>query len=514
VLDQQEPAEQQQAEARYLRFTVSDRVEHWLQVITFVVLAFTGLIQKWPQAGFSEFSIQLLGGIETTRIIHRIFATILLLAVVYHLYTAGVKIFVRKARRTMIPGPADLKAAWHGLLFNLGLRDERPAQGHFTWEEKIEYWAIVWGTLVMTVTGFMLWNPIATARFLPGQFIPAAKAAHGGEALLAVLAILVWHFYHVHIRSFNTSIFTGYLSRHHMEEEHASELAEIETGTLPPEAPAEDQRSRMKLFLPVYAVIAALLLIGIYLFVTIEETAITTIEPAETVNVFVPAPTPTVPLDTTTTTEPVEETTTTTQPEETTTTTEPPAGDAPSWDTGVAVLFTDSCGACHSGSGGLGGLDVSSYEGILAGGESGPGIVPGDPDASVVYTLQMEGGHAGQFDDDQLATVLEWIETGAPESADASAGGADEPSWNGLWAGIMDDACGACHSGSGGLGGLDVSSYEGILAGGESGPGIVPGDPDASVVYTLQMEGGHPGQLTDEQLAELANWIDAGAIEG
>lgn len=415
MLDQQEPAEQAQAEARYLRFTVSDRVEHWMQVITFVALAFTGLIQKWPQAGFSEFAIQLLGGIETTRIIHRIFATILLLAVVYHLYTAGVKIFVKKARRTMIPGPGDLKAAWHGLLFNLGLRKERPAQGHFTWEEKIEYWAIVWGTLVMTVTGFMLWNPIATARFLPGQFIPAAKAAHGGEALLAVLAILVWHFYHVHIRSFNTSIFTGYLSRHHMEEEHAAELAEIESGTLRSDATAEEQRSRMKLFLPVYAVIAALLLIGIYLFVTIEETAITTIEPAETVNVFVPAPTPTVPLDTTTT-EPVEETTTTTEPEEeTTTTTGATAVETLAWDNVVSTLFVDSCGACHSGSGGFGGLDVSSYEGILAGGNSGPGIVPGDPDASTIYTRQLEGGHPGQLTDDQLAELASWIDAGASE---------------------------------------------------------------------------------------------------
>lgn len=510
MLDQQEPVEQ--PTERYLRFTMSDRVEHWMQVITFVVLAFTGLIQKWPQAGFSEFSIDLLGGIETTRIIHRIFATLLLVAVVYHLYTAGVKIFVKRARRTMVPGPGDLKAAWHGLQFTLGLRKDRPPQGHFTWEEKIEYWAIVWGTLVMTVTGFMLWNPIATARFLPGQFIPAAKAAHGGEALLAVLAILVWHFYHVHLKSFNTSIFTGYIDRHHMEEEHALELAEIENGGIPEPVDPADQRSRMRLFLPAYAVVAAISLIGIYLFVTIEDTAITTIEPAEDVQVFVPAPTPTVPLVTTTTVP--EETTTTEATEETTTTTTTVTVEAVSWDSGVGQLFVDSCGACHTGDGGLGGLDVSSYEATLAGGNSGPGIVADDPDNSVVYTRQLEGGHPGQFTDADLVLILEWIQTGAPESADPTAGGTDEPTWDGVWATIMTDACGACHTGSGGLGGLDLSDYAAAVAGGNSGTGIASGDPDGSLVYTRQLDGNHPGQLTDQQVADLAAWIDAGAPEG
>jgi cytochrome b subunit of formate dehydrogenase/mono/diheme cytochrome c family protein len=510
MLDEQNQVEQQQQ--RYLRFTVSDRVEHWLQVITFVVLAFTGLIQKWPQAGFSEIAIRALGGIETTRVIHRIFATILLLAVVYHVYTVGVKVFVKRSRRTMLPGPGDLQAAWHGLQFNLGLRKEHPPQGHFTWEEKIEYWAIVWGTLVMTATGFMLWNPIATAKYLPGQFIPAAKAAHGGEALLAVLAILVWHFYHVHLRSFNTTIFTGYISRDQMAEEHALELAEIQNEGLPEPADAAGQRSRMRLFLPIYAVVAALLLGGIYLFITVEDTAITTIDPPEDVQVFVPAPTPTVPL-VTTTTEALEETTTTTEAVEGTTTTTTPVVGAVSWDTGVGQLFVDSCEACHSGTAGLGGLDTSSYEALLAGGSSGPGIVPNDPDASVVYTRQLEGGHPGQFTDAELATVLEWIQTGAAEVADTAGGGTDEPTWDGVWAAILTDSCGACH-GSGALGGLNVTSYELAVEGGNSGPGIVAGDPDASSIYTRQATGGHPGQLTDQQVADLAAWIDAGAPEG
>ncbi len=401
MLDQQEPVEQN--EERFLRFTISDRVEHWMQVITFVVLAFTGLVQKWPQAGFSEFSINLLGGIETTRIIHRIFATILLLAVVYHLYTAGVKIFVKRARRTMVPGPGDLKAAWHGLQFNLGMRKDRPPQGYFTWEEKIEYWAIVWGTLVMTATGFMLWNPIATAKYLPGQFIPAAKAAHGGEALLAVLAILVWHFYHVHVKSFNTSIFTGYLDKHHMEEEHPLELAELQNGNIPePADPVAQTRS--------HAVVLAGLrrrggnLAGRHLPLRDHRGhGHHHHRTSRRCPVFVPAPSPTVPLLTTTTTEPVDDTTTTTEAGQTT--------NHHHCGRRVGQLghrCWPSCSPIRAppaipGAAGWVGLTSAPMPRPWPAATAGLGSSPKTQTNSVVYTLQLAGGHAGQFTDDQLA---------------------------------------------------------------------------------------------------------------
>ncbi len=473
-------------------------------MITFIALAFTGLIQKWPEVGFSKWAITTLGGIEATRLIHRVFATILLLAIVYHLFTAGKRILVDRAPRTMLPGRADFRAAWQGLLYNLGRRDKRPPQGRFTWEEKLEYWSIVWGTVIMTVTGFMLWNPIATAKVLPGDFIPAAKAAHGGEALLAVLAILVWHVYHVHLRSFNTSIFTGYMSREDMEHEHPLELAAIDAGeTEGP--PIEVEERRRRIFLPGYSVVATALIVGIYFFVTFEETAIETIEPPEDVVVFVPAPSTTVPLRTTTTVAP----TTTTEPATTSTTI---AARPESWDGTIADLLAASCGACHTGASGLGGLDLSSYDTALEGGESGPGILPGDPAGSSVYAVQAAGGHPGQLDDGRLARLRAWIDAGAPRR-EAEAGG-ERPeatvTWEGRIGPLLADACGACH-GAGALGGLDLRTYAAALEGGNSGSGIVPGDPDASTVYARQTAGGHPGQLSDAQLAELAAWIDAGA---
>jgi mono/diheme cytochrome c family protein len=282
-----------------------------------------------------------------------------------------------------------------------------------------------------------------------------------------------------------------------MEHEHALELAAIEAGEFDP-PPMDVTEQRRRRFVPAYSVIAGALLVGIYFFVTFEDTAIQTIDPPEDVQVFVPAPTPTVPLVTTSTTS---ETTTTTTP-----TTE-----VVSWDTGVEQIFVGKCGACHAGNGGFGGLNISSYETTLDGGNSGPGIVPNDPQSSVVYTLQEAGGHPGQWTDAELAVVLEWIETGAPEDAAGAVSGSSELTWAGF-SGIFAGKCGACH-GASALGGLNLSSYDQALAGGNSGPGIVPGDPEDSLVYSRQLPGGHPGQLTDGEITDLLAWINAGAPE-
>jgi hypothetical protein len=108
----------------------------------------------------------------------------------------------------------------------------------------------------MVITGFMMWNPIATTGFLPGEAIPAAKAAHGNEALLAVLAVIIWHVYHVHLRRFNKSMFTGYLTEEEMLEEHPLELADLKAGVaarpLDPQVVARRQRA----FFAAYGVIA------------------------------------------------------------------------------------------------------------------------------------------------------------------------------------------------------------------------------------------------------------------
>jgi thiosulfate reductase cytochrome b subunit len=100
---------------------------------------------------------------------------------IYHVVALLYRLIVQRVPWTMIPLVEDLKHLWHDLLFYFGRRKRKAYYGRYNYAEKAEYLAVVWGTLIMIITGFMMWNPIATTNFLPGQFIPAAKAAHGGR---------------------------------------------------------------------------------------------------------------------------------------------------------------------------------------------------------------------------------------------------------------------------------------------------------------------------------------------
>jgi len=266
------------AEGRtYLRFTPVQRLEHLALIVSFTLLALTGLPQKYSSSGVGERLIGLMGGIEAVRIAHRIAAFALMASTIVHVVDVAFLLFVERVKLAMLPGADDLRHVWQALRYNLGLAGQRPRTGRYTFEEKVEYWSLVWGTLLMIATGFMLWNPIATTRFLPGQFIPAAQVVHGGEAVLAVLAIVIWHGYGVHLRHFNRSMFTGTMTEAEMREEHPAELEEILAGSLPPPPDPPLRRRRLRRFIPLATVALVALLAGLWYFVTFEQTAIPTV---------------------------------------------------------------------------------------------------------------------------------------------------------------------------------------------------------------------------------------------
>jgi formate dehydrogenase gamma subunit len=266
---------------KFLRFPVPDRIEHLIQMVSFVVLAATGLPQMYSEWPIMLAAIDGMGGIETVRIVHRWAAMVLILGSIWHLVAMGYKIYVKRVRLTMLPGWTDITDAVQQLGYNLRILKKSPRMGKFNFMEKAEYWALVWGTVVMMVTGYMLWNPIATTNIFPGQIIPIALTAHGLEAVLAVLSILSWHLYHVHVKHFNKSMFTGYLSRHEMEAEHQKELELIEKGLIPPLADDESRRRRARLYVPVAGVVTIFLFIATFYFLTFEQTAITTVSTPE-----------------------------------------------------------------------------------------------------------------------------------------------------------------------------------------------------------------------------------------
>jgi len=277
------------------RFGMMERIEHILLLLSFTILAITGLVQKFPDNGLSLSIIRLLGGIEITRSIHHVSAIVMILLSIFHLFYVGYKIYVLKRPLSMLPGLKDVKDAIGFLKYNVGLSRQRPQMDRYNFGEKVEYWAVVWGTLVMAASGYMLWNPVFTTRIFPGEFIPAAKMAHGYEAILAVLSILIWHFWHVHIKHFNKSMFTGAIDVEEMEDEHALELQKIEEGIWPPPLPpAQERWRRALLYLPLTGLLAILMLIATYYLFT-EQTAITTLPPSAVEEVYAPAAPPGLP---------------------------------------------------------------------------------------------------------------------------------------------------------------------------------------------------------------------------
>jgi formate dehydrogenase gamma subunit len=395
----------------YQRFPLARRIEHLVMLLTFTTLALTGLPQKFSAAKVSIAFVGLLGGIENLRTIHHVAAILLMLGTIWHLLVFGYLSYVRRVRLSMLPTLQDLRDGLQALLYNLGFAKSFPQMGRYTFEEKMEYWAFVWGTIVMVITGFMMWNPLSTTKFFPGEVIPAAKAAHGGEATLAVLAIIVWHMYGVHIKRFNKSMWTGKMSEEEMLHEHPLELADIKAGIA--ERPVEPValRKRQKAYLPIASIIAILLLVGLYGFVNAEQTALTTINrQAPTVEVYVPQ-----------TLTPAPTQTPTLPPTETSLPTQPSNDSTPSvststltWDNTIGAILQTKCGTCH-GPAATSGLNLSDYADALKGGNSGLAIVPGFEANSLLVIKQQAGGHPGQLTPDELAMVIEWINAGAPE---------------------------------------------------------------------------------------------------
>jgi len=395
----------------YERFPLARRIEHFTMLLSFTTLGLTGLPQKFPTAALSVAVVNLLGGIENLRLIHHTAAIIMMLGTIWHLMVFGYMAYVRRTRLSMLPSLQDAKDGLQALLYNLGFAKTFPQMGRYTFEEKMEYWAFVWGTAVMVATGFMMWNPLATVKILPGEIIPAAKAAHGGEAVLAVLAIILWHMYGVHIKRFNKSMFTGQMSEQDMLHEHPLELADIKAGIAERPADATMLRKRQRVYLPIAAIIAIVMLGGLYSFVNAEKTALTTVErQIPTIQVYVPqtatpAPTQTptsLPTDTPLPTQPG------------TASTQPASVSSLTWDSAIGAIFQARCSTCH-GSAATAGLNLNTYADAIKGSKSGVVIIPGDGANSLLIKKQQAGGHPGQLTPAEINSVIEWINAGALE---------------------------------------------------------------------------------------------------
>ncbi len=234
----------------FVRFSARQRAEHWILMVSFIVLAVTGLAQRYYTAGWAEWVILNAGGIEYTRLIHRAFGLLFTLLVLYHLGYVAYHFFFKHGRLTMVPTLKDFRDVVGALRYTFGLEDRLPQFGRYDYRQKFEYWGLIIGGMVIIITGFILAFPVAVTRVLPGQVVAASVEFHGFEATLAVLTIVIWHLYDVIFRPgifpADTSIFTGKVSKERMLEEHPLELTEMTaagTGGAADEPSREENRT-------------------------------------------------------------------------------------------------------------------------------------------------------------------------------------------------------------------------------------------------------------------------------
>lgn len=214
-------------EEYFIRFNLHFRIQHMVLFTSVIILIITGLPMKFPDFTISKWIVSLLGGIKISRLIHRVGASMLILFIVYHSFYT---VFHSEGRRDwwlLLPRPKDLFDFFQNILYFFGKTDEKPKFDRFSYIEKFDYWAVYWGCLIMIGSGLLLWFEEISLKVFPKWFIDIAKEAHSDEAVLATLAIVIWHFYNVH---FNPSRFPGTLlwlhgriSKEKMKEEHPLE---------------------------------------------------------------------------------------------------------------------------------------------------------------------------------------------------------------------------------------------------------------------------------------------------
>jgi len=243
------------------RFERHHIIGHLVMLITFTGLVITGFPQKFPAAGWAKGVVLIFGGVSRMRFVHHLLGTIMALQLVYHLLEVIWFTWIRHHPLHMNPTLQDGKDFIQQIKYNLGMVSSEPQYGRYSWPEKLEYLALVWGTFLMVATGIMMLYPIRFGQFMPGQFILAAKAAHGGEATLAALAIITWHSYFVHWKHWNTSMFTGKLPRELYIEEHPLEFAQLWSGES--FKPAEVSTKKFLVFVA----ISTLVVLGCIVFV-------------------------------------------------------------------------------------------------------------------------------------------------------------------------------------------------------------------------------------------------------
>ncbi len=216
----------------YVRMTGAERLQHGMLMASFIVLAVTGFMLHYPDAWWVKHIVRLSPVVfELRSLLHRVAAVVMvasaLIHVLYILFSDRGKRFVLD----MLPRRQDVFDVIGAIKYGLGMAKEKPKFGRFSYIEKSEYWALVWGTVVMTATGVVMWMENTFIGLFTKLGWDIARTVHFYEAWLAVLAIVVWHLYFVifnpDVYPMNAAWITGTLPEDVLAEEHPLEYEDV-----------------------------------------------------------------------------------------------------------------------------------------------------------------------------------------------------------------------------------------------------------------------------------------------
>jgi cytochrome b subunit of formate dehydrogenase len=197
-----------------LRMHRAERIQHGLLVVSFLILVWTGFALRYPNQFWAYPLVMWEASWPVRGIVHRIAAVVLIATSILHVITLVANRRLREHWVHLFPRRWDLKEAAATFAYNLGLRRSAPEISPHAYVEKIEYWAVVWGTLMMSFSGVFLWADNFVLSYLPKGVLDVAGVFHYYEAVLAALAIVVWHFYSVifdpSVYPMNLAWLTGY----------------------------------------------------------------------------------------------------------------------------------------------------------------------------------------------------------------------------------------------------------------------------------------------------------------
>jgi cytochrome b subunit of formate dehydrogenase len=235
----------------FYRFSLNQRIQHIILAIVFTVLVLTGMPLKYADASWAPYIYDLFGGIKYAPLVHKINGAIICLLFLYHIFYLIVvikKYHIEPAKKekgklstgeklkiigtqALVPNLKDAKDIRDLMKYLLYFTNKRPEGDNFTWKEKFDYLAPVWGMVVIGGSGIIMWYKEIASEVLPGWAINFSLIAHSDEALLAALFIFIWHWYNAHfsltVFPMGMSFLTGYIPEELMVEEHYQYYVEV-----------------------------------------------------------------------------------------------------------------------------------------------------------------------------------------------------------------------------------------------------------------------------------------------